>query len=221
MQLDTLSILYVKSRIGNMELSPPTHGETWSCSPADEGKTQVNSTYYIWSFPNHQGRPLPMGISETVPTIRAYEVTLWEEESPPFFANKKIQVYSHPVIHCHSGCWWLYIFVDSTTCWNSRRFWLTPLLATHFESPCYVSNTFGTFGCTDSSIEGDHIATRFGLPRGDLPGIHLEFWRLHPGRLTWNIIMEVWKIIFLSKWLISRFHVNLPGCTGRQLLTLS
>ena len=35
---------------------------------------------------------------------------------------------------------------------------------------------------------------------------------LHPGRLTWNIIMEVWKIIFLSKWLISRFHVNLPGC---------
>ena len=34
---------------------------------------------------------------------------------------------------------------------------------------------------------------------------------IHPGRLTWNIIMEVWKIIFLSKWLISRFHVNLPG----------
>ena len=24
--------------------------------------------------------------------------------------------------------------------------------------------------------------------------------------------MEAWKIIFLSKWLISRFHVNLPGC---------
>ena len=23
--------------------------------------------------------------------------------------------------------------------------------------------------------------------------------------------MEVWKSIFLSKWLISRFHVNLPG----------
>ena len=26
----------------------------------------------------------------------------------------------------------------------------------------------------------------------------------HPGRLTWNIIMEVWKIIFLSKWVICR-----------------
>ena len=36
--------------------------------------------------------------------------------------------------------------------------------------------------------------------------------RIHPGRLTWNIIMEVWKIMFLSKWVICRFHVNLPGC---------
>ena len=24
--------------------------------------------------------------------------------------------------------------------------------------------------------------------------------------------MEVWKIIFLSKWVICRFHVNLSGC---------
>jgi len=24
--------------------------------------------------------------------------------------------------------------------------------------------------------------------------------------------MEVWKTIFLSKWVIFRFHVNLPGC---------
>ena len=28
----------------------------------------------------------------------------------------------------------------------------------------------------------------------------------------WNIVMEVWKIIFLSKWVICGFHVNLPGC---------
>ena len=27
--------------------------------------------------------------------------------------------------------------------------------------------------------------------------------------------MEVWKIIFLSKWVICRFHVNLPGCIIR------
>ena len=36
--------------------------------------------------------------------------------------------------------------------------------------------------------------------------------KIHPGRLTWNTIMEVWKIIFLSKWVICRFHVSLPGC---------
>ena len=29
----------------------------------------------------------------------------------------------------------------------------------------------------------------------------------------WNIIMEVWKIIFLYKWVICRFHLNLPGCS--------
>ena len=45
-----------------------------------------------------------------------------------------------------------------------------------------------------------------------------ETWReiwlmsIHPWRLTWNITMEVWKIIFLSKWEICRFHVNLQGC---------
>ena len=32
-------------------------------------------------------------------------------------------------------------------------------------------------------------------------------------RLIWNIITKVWKIIFLSKLVICRFHVNLPGCT--------
>ena len=40
----------------------------------------------------------------------------------------------------------------------------------------------------------------------------LQKWRLHPGRLTWNIIIGVWNIMFLSKWVICRFHVNLPGC---------
>ena len=35
---------------------------------------------------------------------------------------------------------------------------------------------------------------------------------IHACGFTWNIIMEVWKIIFLSKWVICRFHVYLPGC---------
>lgn len=48
----------------------------------------------------------------------------WEQKISTNLPNKKIQVYSHP---CHSDCWWLYIFMDSTSCWNSRRFWLTRL----------------------------------------------------------------------------------------------
>ena len=43
---------------------------------------------------------------------------------------------------------------------------------------------------------------------------------IHPGRSTWTIIMEVWKIIFLSKWVICRFHVNLPGCTFNHQPTI-
>ena len=42
--------------------------------------------------------------------------------------------------------------------------------------------------------------------------MELQSKQLHPGRLTWNIIIEVWKIIFLSTWVIYMFHVNLPGC---------
>ena len=33
---------------------------------------------------------------------------------------------------------------------------------------------------------------------------------LHPGRLTWIINIGIWKIIFLFKWVICMFHVNLP-----------
>ena len=46
-------------------------------------------------------------------------------------------------------------------------------------------------------------------------GANVTRW-IHPGRLTWNIIIGVWKIIFLSKWVICRFHVNLPGCMPCQ-----
>ena len=50
---------------------------------------------------------------------------------------------------------------------------------------------------------------------------HLKRQRtIHPGRLTWNIIIGVWKIIFLSKWVICMFHVNLPGCSRSILRTI-
>ena len=41
--------------------------------------------------------------------------------------------------------------------------------------------------------------------------VHRNAGLLHPGRLTWNTIMKVWKIIFLFNWMIFMFHVNLPG----------
>ena len=40
---------------------------------------------------------------------------------------------------------------------------------------------------------------------------------LHPGRLTWNLKMMVWKMIFLFNSVIFRFHVNLPGCKNTPL----
>ena len=60
-----------------------------------------------------------------------------------------------------------------------------------------------------------HICMWFAMDRcyPILPSRIEQNWQIHPGRLTWNIIIGVWKIIFLSKWVICRFHVNLPGCT--------
>ena len=34
---------------------------------------------------------------------------------------------------------------------------------------------------------------------------------LHPGKLTWNPKMEVWKMIFLFGWVMLWFHVNFQG----------
>ena len=35
-----------------------------------------------------------------------------------------------------------------------------------------------------------------------------------------KINMEVWKIIFLSEWVIWRFHVNVPGCIETHMLVI-
>ena len=37
---------------------------------------------------------------------------------------------------------------------------------------------------------------------------------IHPERLTWNLKLMVWLMIFLFNWVIFRFHVHLPGCMG-------
>ena len=37
---------------------------------------------------------------------------------------------------------------------------------------------------------------------------------LHPPKQTWNLKMDPSKRRFLLETIISRFHVNLPGCMG-------
>ena len=52
---------------------------------------------------------------------------------------------------------------------------------------------------------------RLGILAASFPGwCHLR--NIYPGRLTWNLNMMVWKMIFLFNWVIFRFHVDLPGC---------
>ena len=41
---------------------------------------------------------------------------------------------------------------------------------------------------------------------------------IHPCKLTWNITVGVWKVGFLCKWMIFRFHVNFPGCTSSSYM---
>ena len=49
--------------------------------------------------------------------------------------------------------------------------------------------------------------------------VHISYssltYSIHPGRLTWNLKMMVWKMIFLLNWVIFRFHVNLLGCNSQ------
>ena len=68
--------------------------------------------------------------------------------------------------------------------------------------------------CLHANARLGHLFT-FKKVQQKLPPQTLHWQRLHPGRLTWNIILGVWKIIFLSKWVICMFHVDLPGCRCR------
>ena len=52
----------------------------------------------------------------------------------------------------------------------------------------------------------------FEKPIPYLGGNNPLFWGETPRRLTYNLKMVVWKMIFLFQGCILRFHVNLPGC---------
>ena len=51
-----------------------------------------------------------------------------------------------------------------------------------------------------------------GAEKKSIPDSSQSF--LHPWKLTWNLTMKVWKMVFLLKQVIFRFHVNFPGCTS-------
>ena len=40
----------------------------------------------------------------------------------------------------------------------------------------------------------------------------LGIWKVHPGRLTWNLWIHPWKRKIIFQIIIFRFYVNLPGC---------
>ena len=79
-----------------------------------------------------------------------------------------------------------------------------------FSPHIFFIHTFGASGNDLRTNLGD-FSQRWGPEKGSST-IFKPRSLPHPWRLTWNIIMEVWKIMFLSKRVICRFHVNLPGC---------
>ena len=79
----------------------------------------------------------------------------------------------------------------------------------------------GTQNIAHSRVDGNILGLPFFGEKSFPPmtGTIARWWVIHPWRLTWNIIMEVWKIIFLSKWVICMFHANLPGCKSYKTNT--
>ena len=52
------------------------------------------------------------------------------------------------------------------------------------------------------SLDGHQVHALGKKTKRLISELVVEIYQLHPWRLTWNIVMEVWKIIFLSKWVI-------------------
>ena len=118
----------------------------------------------------------------------------------------------------HRVPWWVHHIGFSNHIWQKHM----PVASRFFGFPFFLA------GLDTTKCKGDHENVSFGLwsiparekwtrkneigyaLQQDLPNTPKE-WLIHPWRFTWNIIMEAWKIMFLSKWVICRFHLNLPG----------
>ena len=55
--------------------------------------------------------------------------------------------------------------------------------------------------------------TPVGIKQKQPKCCEVAFFRIHPRKLTWTPEMEVWKIIFLFKGVIFRFHVSFRRST--------
>ena len=90
-------------------------------------------------------------------------------------------------------------------------------MASDAETAIFTSFRFSCIFALSSLVDG-HIMQKHAQKKKTTPYRHpshtsnQKVFSLHPGRLTWNLKMMVWKMIFLFNWVILRFHVILPGC---------
>ena len=80
----------------------------------------------------------------------------------------------------------------------------------------YVHSLFIiAYYCCASSLQGCHFFCRFWERNSTSPSwsLHLIA-HLHPGRLTWNLIIHPWKRKNIFRSIIFRFYVNLRECMG-------
>ena len=115
---------------------------------------------------------------------------------------------------------WLSIQQKDLRVLSPSRFFLGEYESIRYLEPRYQQNEKYPVDCEAWGPEGYYIyiyqVPRSGWSLCNYRNTNGPAKQIHPGRLTWNTIMEVWKIMFLSKWVICRFHVNLPGCTSQR-----
>ena len=72
--------------------------------------------------------------------------------------------------------------------------------------------SLGWFWGSDKTSLTDKLTSCSGFKKLDALVQDYYPWKLQPRKLIWNRLMKVWKMIFLWKWVIFRFHVDFPGC---------
>ena len=120
-----------------------------------------------------------------------------------------------------SGAWFLKSSIDVSTVFSWR-------LPPHFIHPVLLPSVTLCSPGLPTPIDPAENLGGFGLrqqvlgDKGTNLGVYITVWggnglweNIHPGRWTWT--MSSWRFgsdhVLFKKWVICRFHVNLPGCT--------